>query len=268
MNKRTLFIPIAFGLCLLLAACSKHSSSEESTKEQTSSNTQVEQSTKVNSTSDSSFAETSSESELVSSDAETVLPETESVETILDENTEYSTENIPESVPQSRSEENSPEESSPLETVTDESLPPANNILEVSVEVTENGIILTTSCFSITLPADWEGNYISGIRALDGYGYSLSLYEKLSYDAYPGQGLLFSIDLRADDSYTVFPDYDVIGTLDIVRLNQFDVVAVYPSDVQFAMDPNAITLYQKMYSDISSILDSFTPSADATFTAK
>lgn len=80
-----------------------------------------------------------------------------------------------------------------------------------------------TSKYSIALPANWDA-----VCTCDVDGDYLSVYHTASANAGYG-GHLFTIALYLDgNDFSFLPSYDVLGTL-----NEYIVVAIYPSDVQF-----------------------------------
>ncbi len=93
--------------------------------------------------------------------------------------------------------------------------------------------IVETDFFSVKTPIRWEkdcGNEI--IKDEDGY--SLAFYDKASEKTGMG-GWLFSINLFDEDlDYTVFPAYEILGSIDIGEKGKYNIVITYPTDVGFS----------------------------------
>lgn len=100
--------------------------------------------------------------------------------------------------------------------------------------------------FELTLPASWEGAY-----AVREDSTSVAFYE-LQNHLYNGQGKLFTVRFLEEAVYDegMFPDYTLIGMYE-----GYAVVALHPTDVQFASDLAAP--YQAMIGDCDEIVASF-----------
>ena len=60
----------------------------------------------------------------------------------------------------------------------------------------------------------------------ESYSYNLSFYDKASYDAING-GWLFSIKLLTEfEDYSVYPNYDVLGSLEVYRIGLYNIVVI------------------------------------------
>jgi hypothetical protein len=85
-----------------------------------------------------------------------------------------------------------------------------------------------------------------------GYGYNVSFYSHSDRERGYG-GFLFSLDLIPEgETYDFYPSYDYICSIEVYRINSFDLIALYPTDVQFAEDN--IKGYQTMRDEIRSII--------------
>ncbi len=113
------------------------------------------------------------------------------------------------------------------------------------------GDVIDTELYTITVPAEWTDLYYTE-QWENGMGYGLAFYERQSYDDNCG-GKLFSIVLEVSD-YD-YPNCKCLGTLDVVRLASFDVVVLYPTDIQFS--DAGMERYNKMSNDIGEILGTF-----------
>lgn len=112
-----------------------------------------------------------------------------------------------------------------------------------------------TSYYSISLPAYWSELCIFGDSYADitcGEIHILRFYEGLSfYNSYSG-GHLFSIMLIPDGESYDYPQYEYYGKLTDTNGNQYHVVVLLPSDVQF--DETYKELYLFMSSHRSEIM--------------
>ena len=108
---------------------------------------------------------------------------------------------------------------------------------------------------SVKLPKYWDSYCIIKETSSNGAHY-LRFSEKFSNEAYDG-GHLFTIALLpTTEDYTYYPAYDTLGSLVDVSGNCWNIVTLYPTDVQ-AFEPYG-DLYQRMYRDIDSILATMT----------
>lgn len=117
---------------------------------------------------------------------------------------------------------------------------------------TREDIVIETDFFTITLPASWEGRYCTD-QWDNEISYGLSLCERQSYDEGYG-GELFSILVPRED-YD-YPSYEYLGSV-----AGLDVVARYPTDVQFSEAGQFD--YLEMSEDIPGILSTLSIKADA-----
>lgn len=121
---------------------------------------------------------------------------------------------------------------------------------------TETVEINPGSYYSLRLPADWEveHKYEMYVTETTGYGYNVSFYSHSDRERGYG-GFLFSLDLIPEgETYDFYPSYDYICSIEVYRINSFDLIALYPTDVQFAEDN--IKGYQAMRDEIRSIIQS------------
>ncbi len=124
-------------------------------------------------------------------------------------------------------------------------------------------MVIATPYYKITLPAEWMGAYT--IKTVDNFtGMWLKIFF-FHYDVSVDTGHLFSVLLTADKDYEKFPDYELMGELeneagDVV----YHVVAVFPTDVQYARENREI--YSAMFDRADEILGSFTAAQGWTYT--
>ena len=92
----------------------------------------------------------------------------------------------------------------------------------------------STEYYTLELPPSWVEGCVYEITQGDWYNYDLHFYEKESYESFGG-GLLFSLRLvNEGDGYSHFPDYEVLGSLEVYRIGGYNIVVTYPTDVQFS----------------------------------
>jgi len=67
-------------------------------------------------------------------------------------------------------------------------------------------------------------------------------------------GHLFSIHLLTEfEDYTVYPDYDVLGSLEVYKIGSYNIIVTYPTDVQFSNE--TVEKYNEMTASIPDVLD-------------
>ena len=120
------------------------------------------------------------------------------------------------------------------------------------VELSKPGMRVETKYFTVSVPESWKQNCVYEVYA-ENDDCAVSFYEKASYDAI-GCGWLFSIDLIPEsEDYSYYPNYDVLGRLEVPSLGVYHIVVTYPTDVQFS-EENAKT-YHEMFNTVPEILD-------------
>lgn len=128
----------------------------------------------------------------------------------------------------------------------------------VSGDQAEAGIEIKTKYYSITLPIDWEAYYTHEVTE----DMHISLYEAKSHDASFG-GWLLSIELfQTKEEYEFLPSYKLLGRI-ATDSGEYDVIAIYPTDVQFS-EENA-EQYLRMSNQIEDILKTIKLKENATF---
>lgn len=138
---------------------------------------------------------------------------------------------------------------------------PQNTAEDKTSEVPSQGITVEGFCYTVTLPADWQGRYTKydteeGDCRYDVFCHSASMAEE-------GGGHLFSICLISGaEDYTVFPSYDYLGVLKTPD-GEFNMVVTYPTDVQFSEDTAAE--YNDMADDINRIIKTVKAAEGAEF---
>ena len=107
---------------------------------------------------------------------------------------------------------------------------------------------INTMYFKLTLPESWQETCEYQERENG----SLIAYEKVGYEQHEC-GKLFSIEIIPQgQDYTMYPDYDVLGTIETAQ-GKCTVIVVYPTDVQFVSE--TAKTYQAMQNEIDGIIE-------------
>jgi len=132
----------------------------------------------------------------------------------------------------------------------------------------ETGLTIETAYYTLTAPASWKDDCYYKVREGDSYRYTLDVYDKISRLETDGTGgWLFSVELLLDsEDYTGFPNYEVLGSLEVYRIGDFNLVVTYPTDVQFS--DNTVEKYQEMAKEIPAVLRSVSFAKGSTFSDK
>jgi predicted small lipoprotein YifL len=118
---------------------------------------------------------------------------------------------------------------------------------EIDKEETDPSII-NTLYFKMKLPESWQETCAYQIKENG----SFTAYEKVGKESH-GCGKLFSIEIiPQEQDYTMYPDYDVLGTIETAQ-GKCTVIVVYPTDVQFVSE--TAKTYQAMQNDIAGIIE-------------
>lgn len=129
--------------------------------------------------------------------------------------------------------------------------------------VTELGVTMG-GYYSLTLPESWAESVEYEVVPGEAYTYDVGFYHKPDRAA-GMEGHLFTLSLIPEwEDYSYLPSYERLGHLEVYRITGGDLVAVYPTDVQF--DAGTAVDYQARAAEIDEILASLTFSAEATFT--
>jgi hypothetical protein len=121
--------------------------------------------------------------------------------------------------------------------------------------------VIDTEFYSVELPGVWADYCDYEISQNANGTYSLSFYEKESHSTYAG-GHLFTISLEADEMFTHMPAYQHLGELHTPQADLFDMIAWFPTDVQFI--PERQLQYTAMQNGIPFILKTITPASGCT----
>lgn len=120
--------------------------------------------------------------------------------------------------------------------------------------------IIQTDYFTVEVPKRWNLDCENEIIR-DDSGYSLAFYDKASKEADMG-GWLFSINLFTPDiDYTYHPSYEILGSLKIDGVADYNIIATYPTDVCFSEETAA--KYQKSLPEIPIVIESLAAKSGA-----
>ena len=121
------------------------------------------------------------------------------------------------------------------------------------VEIVDE-LTVITPYYSITVPDHWEGAYT--FETVDNFtGKWLKLFHTDPRTGF-ADGHLFSILLTKDEEYKKIADNDLIGELEDCEGNEYHVVAVFPTDVQYTREGR--DAYMALFKDADTVLDSIT----------
>ena len=124
---------------------------------------------------------------------------------------------------------------------------------------------ITTPWFTLRLPDSWQDTaVIKEQKNIDGeLLMTLRFCEKVSEPTAGGH--VFSLwVLKEGADYTYLPQYRFLGMLTDEQGGNYQLIAMYPSDVQF--EPEAAAVYTQMAAEEERILQTLTPTPGCTFT--
>lgn len=123
--------------------------------------------------------------------------------------------------------------------------------------------VIDTEYYTLSAPSSWKDDCFYEIADGESYNYTLSLYDKSSHAAING-GWLFSIDLLTEfEDYSIYPDYDILGSLEVYRIGSYNIVVTYPTDVQYSEE--TAKKYCEMYDGIPQVLKTIKFKDECTF---
>ena len=119
---------------------------------------------------------------------------------------------------------------------------------EVDTEEEIDPSVINTLYFKMKIPESWQETCAYQIKENG----SFTAYEKVGKENH-GCGKLFSIEIiPQEQDYTMYPDYDVLGTIETEQ-GKCTVIVVYPTDVQFVSE--TAKTYQAMQNEIDGIIE-------------
>ena len=148
----------------------------------------------------------------------------------------------------------------------DETLP-TNTVIEADESTVTTqpkpGMFIDTEFYTLLAPSSWKNDCFYEIADGESYNYTLSFYDKASHDAING-GWLFSVNLLTEfEDYSIYPDYDVLGSLEVSRIGSYNIVVTYPTDVQFSEE--TAQNYNQMSDKIPELLKTISFKDECTF---
>ncbi len=129
-------------------------------------------------------------------------------------------------------------------------------------EVTENGITVNTTYYTITLPILWKDQYRIIYSTNNDDSYSLRFIDQVSFENQGHSGHIFTLSLHPAMGETLQGFFygaaeHYLGALHIPQKGLFTLSASFPTDVQFITQRAEI--YNKMHDSFQTILNSLTP---------
>lgn len=124
-------------------------------------------------------------------------------------------------------------------------------------------VIVDTKYFTLEISKTLADDCVYEVYESEDGLYSLGFYEKTSREEMDA-GYLFSILLKpADEDYTFYPSYDVLGSFERVTNESYNVIVLYPTDVQFTEETAA--KYSEVNKEVPNILDTISFKEGYTF---
>ncbi len=149
----------------------------------------------------------------------------------------------------------------PIDTI--ENTSDDNNSSSATDMQSQPDILIDTEYYTIAVPSSWDDDCFYKVADGENYNYTLSFYDKASHEETNG-GRLFSIKLLTEfEDYSNYPDYDILGSLEVYRIGSYNIVVTYPTDVQCS-DKTA-EKYREMSSEISDILNTISFKDECTY---
>ena len=116
--------------------------------------------------------------------------------------------------------------------------------------------LVDTKFYTLTLPNEWIGKCICDMHERDDGSYSMSVHEINDFLDFGGGTLFTIMMLPTTEDYTIFPSYELLGSMDTPE-GTFYLVALFPTDVQFTEEN--VGVYNEMYEGVADVLDTLAP---------
>ncbi len=115
-------------------------------------------------------------------------------------------------------------------------------------------VYVDTKYYTINVPDSWRDDCLYSLTEGENHGYDLAFYDRSSRVKLNGHGgRLFCVRLMpASEDYTHFPEYDVLGKVKVNGIGSYNIIVLYPTDVQFPME--TMSKYKEMERCIPEIL--------------
>lgn len=149
------------------------------------------------------------------------------------------------------------------ETSSTQEIPLTQETASAQESQEQHDIVVDTEYYTIKIPKSWDTDCVYKITEGESYNYTLTFYNKANYGRIEG-GHLFSIHLLTEfEDYTVYPAYDVLGSLEVYEVGSYNIIVTYPTDVQFSDETAKI--YNKMADLIPDILETISFKDEYTY---
>lgn len=127
--------------------------------------------------------------------------------------------------------------------------------------------IIDTEYFKLTVPKNWDKDCSYKIfdDPYSSMGWSISFYDTQSQNN-NRNGFLFSIELMNKE--ITYPCHEVLGSLQIDNKDLFNVVIVYPPDIDKEYSYNTEKKYKELINDIPAIIKSISFKDNCTFSSE
>ena len=140
----------------------------------------------------------------------------------------------------------------------------SDSIKVVSIKSFDN--IIDTEYYTISVPQYWKAACVHEVIEKDNYNYTLNFYDRESKENGYG-GWLFSISLLTEfEDYTEYPDYEILGSVEVYRIGTYNIVVTYPTDVQCSED--MMQQYSEMQECIPGILETISFKDECVFSSE
>lgn len=117
----------------------------------------------------------------------------------------------------------------------------------------EYEMLIDTEYYTLSAPSSWKEDCLCSVADGEAGNYLVAFYDKVCHES-TDDGWLFTLDLMAPyEDYTNYPDYEVLGSVAVNHTDVYNLVVLYPSDVQFSEE--TAQKYCAMCDDIPQILE-------------
>ena len=110
--------------------------------------------------------------------------------------------------------------------------------------------------YTLTIPQEWRGRTCDEITENEDGSSIVSFYELGGYKTEFGGHLCSILLIPHGEDYSYYPSYEWIGVLETPE-GEFDIVALFPTDVQFSEDTK--DTYNQLVQEVDQLLYSIRP---------
>ena len=133
----------------------------------------------------------------------------------------------------------------------------------VSVTEEQKTSVVSTKYYTVEIPVSWEKDCFHELTEKEHNNYKLSFYDKASREEING-GWLFSVDLLDEtEDYLNFPDYEILGSVEVHNIGSYNIIVTYPTDVQFS--ENTAKKYSELKKEVPDILKTISFNDECVF---